>query len=101
MRKATADENRMGALFFFLAALGFILFLVTAKYARGWLDRVDRASPVALWICAAIALSAAVFGAVYWCRVVSTKLTVILAVVAWVILFWMLFYLGLWDFAKL
>jgi hypothetical protein len=101
MRKATTDENRLGAFAFFLTAFGFILFLVIAKYAKGWMDRFNQASPVTLWIFATIALTAAVFGSIYWCRVVSSKVTVILAVVAWMILFWMLFYLGLWDFAKL
>ncbi len=55
------------------------------------MDKFDRAGDFTIWIFVTIAISAAVFGSVYWCRVVSTRVTVILAVVAWMFLLWMLF----------
>jgi hypothetical protein len=99
LEKATPSQNRTGAFTFLFVAVGFLTFVLLEKCARDFMDTVTNASALTLWIYMIVAASAIGFAGIYWCRVVSTKVTVLLAVIAWAVLLGLFFWLRLWDAA--
>jgi len=85
-RKATREENRYGAGLFFLVAVYFIVFYLGISKGRYIGAFMDRASPVMLWVGGTAAGSALVFGSVFWARHVPTRVSTVLAIVAWSVL---------------
>jgi len=101
MNRATSEENNRGVFVFLIVPIGFVLLLLTEKYGRTFMHRINTASSTVLWLFSTLVVSVIVLISLLWWKIASTKTTVILAVIAWTILLWMLFYLGFWDFGEL
>jgi len=100
LRKATPAENGYFAGLFFFIPVGFTLLLVLQRTHSRIFQLLDICSGVTLWIACTVGLSAVFFGCIAWSRHVSVKVSLVLAIVAWLILLFLLFGLGYWDFGK-
>jgi hypothetical protein len=50
---------------------------------------LNHASSVGIWVCATLAMCALVFGAIFWARRVSARVSLLLSVIAWGVFVWL------------
>jgi hypothetical protein len=92
-RKATPSDNRLGAGLFFLIAVYFGIGLLATHFSRSFSTFMQKVSPIGLWLSAVAVLSVMVFVLFFWARHVTTRISAVLAVIAWAILLGLVFYL--------
>jgi len=85
-RKSTPAEQRHFAGLFFLIPVCFEIAIFTMKYARHLVRWLDTTSAVTLWLLFTIGASALCFISLFWGRHIPTKVSLILAAFAWVLL---------------
>jgi hypothetical protein len=78
----------------------FSLLVLGEKYERPLLEKIGDLGTLRLWLVAVLGMSFTFFGMRFWARRVPQKVTISLAVAAWLLLLWMLFGLGWWDSDK-
>jgi hypothetical protein len=92
-RKATPGERRYFAGYFLLVAMVFIVVELSNHLSHSFTTFIfDNATPLNLWLGFTLLMSVFFFGAVFWARYVSARISSILAVIAWVLLLGMVFY---------
>ena len=93
-RKATPAEQRHFAGLFFIIPVCFELFILTMKSDRQMhlLSLLDKAGAFMFWLVFTLATSALFFASVFWGRRVPTRVSVILAIIAWLVLIGTLFH---------
>src|SRR5215813_13638812 len=90
-RKSTTEEKRYGAALFFFVPVGFSLLLILMRSGSRVLRLMDTSRALALWIDCTAAVTAAVFGCHTWGKHVSVRTSMALAIIAWLVLLWILF----------
>lgn len=98
-RKATPAEKRFYAGAFFFVPIPFTLLLLLQHFHSRILNVFDSGA-LTLWVAFTLAVSTATLGCIAWGRHVPVRISLILAVIAWFVLFFLLFGLGFWDFGK-
>ncbi len=95
-RKATPDEKGFAAAFFLLIPIAAtLLLLLQRNHSR--ILRLFDSGVLALWIAFMVGASAALFACIAWSRYVSNRISVVLAILAWLALLFLLFGLGFWN----
>jgi lysylphosphatidylglycerol synthetase-like protein (DUF2156 family) len=94
LQKAKPDENRSGAVSFFIVALGFELFFLAQKYCPRVVEKVMGGNAIELWIAVVLVISIGVFSSFLLWKWVAMKVMVALAILAWLVLLGTFFYFG-------
>jgi hypothetical protein len=81
-RKSAPADWRNGAAWLCLIAIYFVLCLSLGE------PILDRGSAVAIWFLFTASGVATVFAAVFWARLVPTRVSLIIAVISWPALVW-------------
>src|ERR1051326_7075451 len=81
-RKATSEDYRFqfGSLF-----IGGVFMVAATMFGHSFLE---HAIAMRIWICATIAISVLVFGAITWTRWIPAEVSLELAIVAWGAFVW-------------
>ena len=99
LRKATPADRRYFSLLFFFVPVAFITLLMLQRFHSRILRFFDLGA-VTLWVAFTVGVSVVVFGVLALSSYVSSKISMALAVFAWLILLFLLFGLGYWDFSS-
>jgi hypothetical protein len=91
-RKARATGKRYDAAFFFFLAVYFSNFLLAIHLSRSFKAFLDKVGTMGLSLGFVVVGSLIILGSVAWARHVPTRVSIILAVIAWVILLFLVYY---------
>jgi|SRR6266446_6041250 len=91
-RKATPTDKRYGAGLFFLLAVYFGVAMLAIHFSPSFTTFIESVSAMGLWLAFVAVVSLMVFGSVLWARHVATRVSAILAVIAWAVLLSLVFY---------
>lgn len=98
-RKATPREKRYFGGVFLLIPIVFTLLLILQR-SHSRILRIFDSGAVTLWFAFTAGVLAAFFGCIAWGKYVPVRISVALAILAWITLLFLLFGLGFWDFGK-
>ena len=94
LRKAKPDENRLGAVSFFIVGLGFELFFLAQKYCPRAVEMVMGGNAIELWIARVVIISVGALSSFLLWKWVSMRVMVVMAILAWLVLLGTLFCFG-------
>ena len=100
LEKSRPEDRRWGAASLLGIAVMLSILILAEKYYRPVVEKIGNLGALRLWAMAVFGMSALVFAMYYWMRHVPQRVTITLAVLVWVLLLWMLFGLGWWDFGR-
>ena len=98
-RKARPAEKGFAAAFLLFIPVAFTLVLLLERL-HSRIFRLFDSGALTLWMLFTAGASAATFGCIAWSRYVPIRISIVLAVLAWLVLLFLLFGLGYWDFGK-
>ena len=91
-RKTRPSETRYGASLFVVIAVYFGIALLAIHLSPSFGAFMQQASPTTLWVAAVTVVSLLSFVSVLWAKRVPTRVSVALAVIAWVVLLSLVYY---------